>query len=149
MDTILVVTFVDQSAARAGVMALHDLSREGVIRLDRLAVITKDAAGVLSRAYFEDDFPPPSRTLAGTALGSLIGLLAGLPGFAIGAGLGGLIGLIGDARMVHADHAVLSEVATALIPGAYAVLAEAREQSTKQVDDRMQALGGTAFRVSR
>jgi uncharacterized membrane protein len=101
----------------------------------------------LSTVRVDDDFPPPSRTLAGTALGSLEGLLAGLPGFAIGAGVGGLIGLIGDVRTAHVDRKVLSDVAAALVPGAYGVIAEARDESAKQVDDRIHALGGTIFRV--
>ena len=149
MDELLVVIFRDKNAARRGVTALHELEREGAIRLDRVAVITRDAAGALSTTHVEDDFPPPSRTLAGTAMGSLIGLIAGLPGFAVGAGLGGLIGLIGDARTAHVDSEVLSGVATALVSGTYGLVVEAREESVKQVDDRMQALGGTIFRVSR
>jgi uncharacterized membrane protein len=149
VDTLLVITFRDKSAAREAVTALRELNRYAVIRLDRLAVVTKDATGELSAPRLDDDFPPPSRTLAGTALGSLIGLLAGLPGFVVGASLGGLIGLIGDARTTHVDSKVLSDIATALVPGAYGVIAEVREESAKQVDDRMQALGGTIFRVPR
>ena len=128
---------------------MHELNREGAIRLDRLAVIMKNTAGELSTAREDDDFPPPSRTLAGTAIGSLIGLIAGLPGFAVGAGLGGLLGLIGDARTSRVDSEVLSGVATGLAPGAFGVIAEVREDSMKQVDDRMLALGGRTFRVPR
>jgi uncharacterized membrane protein len=149
MDELLVVTFADEKAARAGVAALRQLNRDGRLRLDRLAVVTKDADGKLSTPRADDDFPPPSRTLAGTAIGGLIVLLAGLPGFAVGAALGGLIGLAGDVRRNHVDGKVLSEVATALVPGAHGVIAEAREESMKQVDDRMQALGGKIFRVPR
>lgn len=149
MDKVLVVTFPDKKAAREGVTAMHELNGQGAIRLDRLAVITKDSAGVLSIVSEEDDFPPPSRTLAGSAVGSLIGLLGGLPGFAIGAGLGGLIGLLGDMRTRHFDKDFLNGVATAVVPGAYAVVAEVYEDSVKPVDARMQALGGAVLREPR
>lgn len=149
MDKVLVVSFSDKKAAFAGVAALHELNGQGAIRLDRLIVITKDSAGVLSTESTEDDFAPPSRTLAGSAVGSLIGLLGGLPGFAVGAGLGALIGLVGDLRTQHFDSDFVNGIATALVPGAHAVIAEVHEESVKPVDARMQALGGVTFRTSR
>jgi uncharacterized membrane protein len=149
MDELLVVTFREKESANEAVTALHELNGKGVVRLDRLAVIAKDAAGQLSMENAEDDFPPPSRTLAGTALGSLLGLLGGPPGAAVGAGLGGLVGLIGDLRTSHIDRNFLTDVAAALVPGTYAVVAEGHEESEHPVDDRMQAIGGTVFRTPR
>jgi uncharacterized membrane protein len=149
MDKLLVVTFRDDKTAYEGVTALHQLSGTGALRLDRLAVITRNAAGVLSTESTEDDFAPPARTLAGTVLGGLIGSLGGMPGCALGAGLGGITGLVADLRAIRGDVDSLNHVAKALAPGAYAIVAEAHEVSVKSVDVRMRALGGTVNRTPK
>jgi hypothetical protein len=43
-------------------------------------MIATQADGGLRMAHDEDDFPPPSRTLAGAPAGGLIGLRPGYPG---------------------------------------------------------------------
>jgi uncharacterized membrane protein len=146
MDGLLVMTFRDKAAAREGVTALRELNGQGAIQLDRLAMIAIQADGALTMEHEEDDFPPPSRTLAGTAAGGLIGLLAGPRGFAVGAGVGGLIGLMGDVRTTRADKELLSDVAKTLAPGVFAIVVEASELIVNAVDERIRALGGAVFR---
>lgn len=77
MEKIVVIVFDTESAARQGVRALHDLEDEARIVLYELAAIRRNEDGTMSRLREDNDFPAPSATIAGAALGSLIGLLAG------------------------------------------------------------------------
>ena len=147
MDKMLVVIFGDEKSAYEGVRALSALDGEGSIVVNTLAVIKKNTDGTVSKERVDDDFPPPSRTLAGTAIGSLIGILGGPTGFAVGAGTGALIGLIADLYTSVVDADFLSDISTALTPGKYAVVADVDEEWVTPVDRRMEALGGVVFRT--
>ena len=149
MDKMLVVVFRDEKSAYEGVAALHALDAEASIVLNALAVIKKNADDTVSTERVDDDFPPPSRTLAGTAMGSLIGLLGGPAGFVLGAGTGALIGLIGDLRTAMVDTDFIAEVSTALTPGKYAVIADVEEEWVTPVDTRIEPLGGVVFRTTK
>lgn len=145
MDKMLAVVFDNEKAAYEGVRALSALDREGSIEVDALAVIKKNADGTVSRERVDEEFP--FRTLAGTAIGSMIGILGGPVGVAVGMGAGALIGLIGDIRVSDVDTDFLTDVSTALTPGKYAVLADLDEEWVTPVDTRMEALGGVVFRT--
>jgi uncharacterized membrane protein len=149
MNKMLVVVFRDEKSAYEGVSALHALDGEASIVLNTAAVIKKSADGTVSTVRVDDDFPPPSRTLAGTAMGSLIGVLGGPAGFAVGAGAGALVGLIGDLRTAMVDTDFIGEVATALTPDKYAVIADVDEEWVTPVDTRMEPLGGVVFRTTK
>jgi len=145
MDGLLVATFPDEAAACEGVTARRELNAWGAIRLDRLAMITRQPDDALTLEHDENDCSPPSRTLAGIAAGALTGLLAGVPGFVVGAGVGGLIGR----RPAHTlrKNEFLSDVAKTLAPGACAIVVEANEVIVSPVDDRMHVLGGVISRA--
>ena len=147
MDKMLVVVFGDEKSAYEGVDALRALDGEASIVLNTLAVIKKNTDGTVSTERVDDDFPPPSGTFAGTAMGGLIGILGGPVGIAVGTGAGALIGLIRDLRTSDVDTDFLTDVSTALTPGKYAVLADVDEEWVTPVDTRMEALGGVVFRT--
>lgn len=84
MDKLIVVVFRDEKSVYEGVSALHALDDEASIVLNRLAVIKKADDGTIVTERVDDDFPPPSGTLAGTALGGLVGILGGPIGVAVG-----------------------------------------------------------------
>jgi uncharacterized membrane protein len=147
MNKVLTIVFTDEKSAYAGVSALHALDGEGSIVLNTLAVIKKNTDGAVSQESVDDDFPPPSGTLAGTALGSLIGVLGGPAGLAVGAGTGALIGLIRDVYTAQVDGDFVSDVSTALTPGKYAVIADVDEEWVTPVDTRMELIGGVVFRT--
>jgi uncharacterized membrane protein len=147
MNKLIVVIFRDEKSAYEGVSALHALDGEASIVLNRLAVIKKNADGSVVTQRVDDDFPPPSGTLAGTAIGSLVGILGGPVGFAVGAGTGGLIGIVRDFLTADLDSDFVSDVASALIPGTYAVLADIDEEWITPLDKRMEDLGGAVFRT--
>ena len=82
MERILVVVFGDESKTYEGSHALRQLDVEGSIAIHAESVIKKNADGTITVKQSEDDFPV--RTVGGTAIGSLIGLLEGPIGLGIG-----------------------------------------------------------------
>ena len=90
MERMLAVVFNDEPKTYEGSHALKQLDNEGSITIHAEAVIKKNADGTVTVKQSEDDFP--IRTIGGTAIGSLIGLLEGPVGLAVGATAGLLAG---------------------------------------------------------
>ena len=147
MNKILAIVFNDEKAAYEGVRSLSALDREGSIEVTSLAVIKKNADGTVSKERVDDVFPVG--IVAGTTLGSMIGILGGPAGLAIGMGTGALFGFIRDLYTADFDTDFLSDVSATLIPGKYAVVAEVDEEWVTPVDTCMEALGGVVFRMVR
>jgi uncharacterized membrane protein len=144
MNKMLAIVFADEKTAYEGLRALSALDREGSIDVNSLAVIKKNADGTVRRERVDGQFP--GWTLGGTVLGGLIGAAAGPVGLAVGMSAGELAGLFGDLHTSVVDEDFLSEVAGALTPGKYGVLADVEEEWVTPVDTRMEALGGVMFR---
>jgi exonuclease VII large subunit len=90
----------------------------------------------------------PLGTLVATSLGSLIGLLGGAPGVAIGALSGLTVGGVADVANFSIGEDFVADVTAALAPNTFAVVAEIEEDWTTPVDSRMEKIGGTVFRRS-
>jgi uncharacterized membrane protein len=147
MERMLAVVFDDESKAYEGSHALKQLDGEGTIAIHAEAVIKKNADGTVTIKQSEDEFP--IRTVGGTALGCLIGLLEGPVGAGVGAVAGWLAGSIGDLRVAGIDADFLEEVATELTAGKCAVVAEVSEEWVTPVDTQMETLGGTVIRTTK
>lgn len=147
MERMLVVVFNDESKTYEGSRALNQLDAEGSIAVHAESVVKKNADGTATVKQAEGDFP--IRTIGGTALGGLIGLLGGPVGFGIGAAGGAMAGSFGDVYRAGVDEDFLDDVSTALIPGKCAVVADVSEEWVTPVDTRMEALGGVVFRTAR
>jgi uncharacterized membrane protein len=147
MERMLVVVFNDEAKTYEGSHALKELDSEGSIAIHAQSIIKKNADGTVTVEQSEDDFP--IRTVGGTAIGSLIGLLGGPAGLGVGAVAGFLAGSIGDLHVAGVEAEFVDEVATALLPGKCAVIAEISEEWVTPVDTRMEALGGIVFRTAR
>jgi len=93
----------------------------------------------------QGDFP--IQTVAGTAIGGLIGLLGGPASIAVGVAAGAVAGLLGDMYTANVDEEFLTEVSTALTPGKCALIAEVDEDWVTPVDTRMEAVGGVVHRT--
>lgn len=145
MDKIVAVVFKDEKAAYQGVRAFSQMNSEGSIDVARVCVIKKESDGTVSTKEVAEGFP--IGTLAGTALGSVVGVLAGPVGLAVGAAAGAFAGMIGDLYSVGVDEEFVSDVATALMPGKCAVIAEVEEEWVTPLDTRMEALGGVVYRT--
>jgi uncharacterized membrane protein len=146
MERMLVVVFDNEARAYEGKSALRQLELEGNITIYAGAVVTKHADGSASVKQ-HDDFGPLG-TLAGTSVGSLIGLLGGPTGLAIGAVSGLAIGAIFDFNNARIGADFVDDVLQSLTPNKVAVIAEIEEGWTTPVDTRMEALGGAVLRRS-
>ncbi|HUJ13574.1 MAG TPA: DUF1269 domain-containing protein [Thermoanaerobaculia bacterium] len=147
MERILVVVFDNEKKAYEGKTALRQVEQAGELVIYGGAVVTKHADGTATVSEF-DDFGGTG-AIAGTALGSLIGLLGGPAGVLAGAAIGFTGGAIADVD--YFENARLGEdfvedVLKSLTPNKVAVVAEVDEEWTTPVDTRMEALGGTVYR---
>ena len=144
MDRMVVVVFDSENKAYEGKKALSQLENEGSIAVYAYAVIGKNPDGTTTLKQGDD--PGPLGTLVGTALGSLIGLIAGPVGFAIGAGAGLIGGGMVDLNNARVGEDFIDDVRQELQPNRFAVVAEIQEDWTTPVDNRMEAIGGKVYR---
>jgi len=142
---MLAVVFNDERSAYEGARALAELNKEGSIDVFEAAVLAKDAKGWVTTKKVQGDFP--IQTVAGTAIGGLIGLLGGPASIAVGVAAGAVAGLLGDMYTANVDEEFLTEVSTALTPGKCALIAEVDEDWVTPVDTRMEAVGGVVHRT--
>jgi uncharacterized membrane protein len=147
MERMIVVVFDNELKAYDGSRALKELDSEGSISVHAGAVVKKNDDGTVTIKQAGDDFP--IRTVGGTAVGSLIGLLGGPIGVAVGAVGGTLAGAVWDMYEVGVNEDFLNEVSARLTAGKWAVVADISEEWVTPVDTRMEAVGGTVFRVAR
>lgn len=144
MEEMLVVVFDNEPKAYEGSRALNQLDAEGSITIYAQAVIKNDGKGTVSVKETDGDFP--IRTVGGTALGSLIGVLGGPIGFGVGAVAGSFVGMLGDIYAAGVNTDFVSDVSATLTPGKCAVVADVSEEWVTPVDTRMEASGGVVFR---
>jgi uncharacterized membrane protein len=144
MEKMLVIIFDKETKAYEGSRALVELDREGSITIHAAAVVEKKNDGTVSYKTAEGDFP--IRTFGGTAIGSLIGLLGGPVGFGVGAAVGATAGVVADIYVAGVNEEFLADVAKALTPGKFALVADVSEEWVTPVDVRMETLGGIVFR---
>jgi uncharacterized membrane protein len=144
MNRMLVVIFNNQSDAYKGRQALQELDQEGSITAYNYAVIAKKPDGTSTIEEGSDG--GPVGTLAGTSLGSLIGLLGGPAGLAIGATTGMLAGIATDLRNARIDGGFVDDVSRQMTPGRVALVADIQEDWTTPLDTRMEELGGVVLR---
>jgi uncharacterized membrane protein len=123
------------------------LHAEGSITLYASAVIAKDADGKVTVKQEADR--GPLGTGVGLLTGSLIGLLGGPAGVALGASAGTFGGMMYDFAKVGVGEDYLDEVEKHLQPGKVAVVAEVGEDWVMPVDTSMEAAGGVVFRRAR
>lgn len=147
MEKMIVVVFDKESKAYEASQTLNQLDADGSITIYAEAVVSKNNDGTLSVKQSEGDFPV--RTVSGTAIGSLIGLLGGPAGLAIGALTGTMIGNIADLWVAGVGSDFLDEVSNVLTPGKYAIVADISEEWVTPLDTRMEALNGFVFRTTK
>jgi uncharacterized membrane protein len=145
MDKLVAVVFNDEKAAYQGTRALAEMNTEGSVDVGAMCVIKKEADGQMSTKQVEGEFP--MATVAGTAIGAVIGVLGGPIGMAGGAAVGAWAGMVGDLYAEGIDVNFVSDVSAALTPGKCAVLAEVEEEWVTPLDTRMEALGGVVYRT--
>ena len=144
---MLVVVFDSELKAYEGSKALADLDSEGSISIHAQAVIEKIANGEVSISHKGGDFPV--RTVEGTGIGALIGLLGGPIGLFVGAVTGTLAGRVWDLNSAGVNSEFLDDLSDNLTAGKWAIVSDVSEDEETPVDTRMATLGGTVFRTTR
>lgn len=147
MEKMLVVVFDNESKAYEGARVLAKLDGEGSIAVHAQAVIKKNPDGTATVKEFEDEFPVGS--VAGTTVGSLIGLLEGPVGLAVGATTGLFAGMMRDLYSAGVNADFVDAASAMLTAGKCAVVADVSEEWETPVDSRMEALGATVIRTPK
>jgi uncharacterized membrane protein len=147
VEKMLVAVFDSEPKAYEGTKALQQLNNEGNISIHAMSVIGKNANGKVELMKTEGDFP--IRTVAGTAIGSLVGLLGGPVGLAVGAGAGSILGVSGDLYTSGVNADFVEDVSARLTPGKFAVVADISEEWVTPLDVSMEKLGGQVFRTKK
>ena len=147
MNKMLVAVFDSETQAFEGLSALKELHGSGDISLYSTAVFVKDGEGKIEVKQSADRGPVGAGV--GLLTGSLVGLLAGPIGMAVGASIGGLTGMLADMGKTGIDFDFADEVAKAMTPGKWVVLADVQEGWTTPVDTRIEEQGGMVFRRLR
>jgi uncharacterized membrane protein len=147
MNKFVVIVFSNDSRAYEGMHALNALHAEGSLTLYGLAVIANDSAGKFSIKNAADAGP------LGTAVGALVGGFLGVIGGPVGVIAGGagrtLMGSLFDIVNYGIGEDFVMKVSQELAPGKTAVVAEINEIWTTPLDARMEAHGGTVLRTWR
>src|SRR5690348_7058696 len=108
MNKVLVAVFDAESKARSAVRALETLADADMIRVNASAIVTKGPGAAITVSRTEE--PAPESALGATAVGMLIGMLAGGVGLAVGATTGLLVGSIADAFYLKVGRDFLADV---------------------------------------
>ncbi len=144
MSKFVVAIFPDEARTHQGARALEKLHADGGITLYASAVVTRDSEGKLSARKITNE------GLGGTAVGALIGGLAGLPAgplaATIGAAGGAIIGGSADLINQRADTEFIDKISRELAPGKTAVVAEVAEDGVITFEALMAEIGGIVVR---
>jgi len=147
LEKMLVVVLNSEYMAYKGVAILKQLDDEGSISVHAAAIIEKISDRKVTILQTKEEFP--IRTVGGTAIGSLIGLLGGPLGVLVGAASGVVLGDIGDLHRSGVNTEFVDDVSSKLAPGKYAVVADISEEDVTPLDTKMAELGGQVVRTRK
>jgi len=144
MERMLVAVFDNEAKAHEGSAALQRLGDDGEIAVHTVRIFARHEDGTITSEEILDALP--EGTMGSTAVGSLLGLLGGPVGLAIGAAGGLLVGATADYAKKRVTTDFAQQVADDLTPGRTAIVAEVDEEEPEAVDARLQPLGTTVLR---
>ncbi len=147
MNKVVVVVFPDEEAGRKGVAAFEELHSEGLLTVHVGVLVARDADGGIS--IKEREAKGPFGAAIGALLGGLIGLIGGPGAAVVGAAGGALMGGWRDVIDLGDGLDFADAVSAALTPGKSAIVAEISEEEEMPLDARMEAIGGLVLRDLR
>lgn len=144
MSKFVVVILPDETKAYEGTRAFAALHNEHNLTVYSVAVVTKDKE---SKIYVKDAATSgPLGIAVGALVGGLIGVFGGPAGLLAGVAGGAVIGGLRDMFNLGLSTAFIEKVSTELEPGKTAVIAEVDEGWETPLDARMASIGGTVMR---
>jgi uncharacterized membrane protein len=147
MNRLVVIVFPSETQAYEGTRALKELHAEGSLTLYSMAVVVKDAAGILAIKDAADE--GPLGVAVGALVGGLVGVIAGPVGLVAGSLGGTLIGSLFDIASYGVSADFVAKFSSELTSGKSAVIAEIVEGWSTPLDTRMEPLGGAVLRTWR
>ena len=145
-ENVVVVRFAEPSKAYEALSVLKQCDAEGRIGLESAAVVERTADGELHTPESADNVG-----LAGTASGSLVGMLIGVlggpAGVVIGTGAGALMGGAFDVDRALTSDEALTVLGQAIPAGSTAVIASVEETAVEVIDAEMTMLDGEVTRL--
>ena len=144
MNKVLVAVFENEDRARRASRALDELVETDAIRVNATAIVVKGRGGAITVSDLTH--PAPESAMGATAVGILIGMLAGGVGLAVGAAAGLVVGTTADLFYLKVGRDFLADVERTLEPGKSALVAQIYEEDTAAVDARLADLGAVVFR---
>ena len=161
-DRVIVAVFATQNQAYDTAARMQRLDDDGIIKVKRGAIATKDAKGNLT---IPDSKHVGSAwgLLGGGLIGGLLGAMLGPVALAAGAAAsaavsaatagavvgtvgGGALGAAADLTEFGLDQSFIDDVTTQLYPGDTALIVEVDEGSTEPVDHVVSEYGGRIYR---
>ena len=157
-NRVIVAVFGTENQAYDAAARMQRLDDDGIIKLKRGAIATKDAKGNLT---IPDSKHVGSAwgLLGGGLIGGLLGAMLGpvgvaagaaasaaAAGAAVGAATGGTLGAVGDLTELGLNEDFIDDVTTQLNPGNTALIVEVDEGSTEPTDRIVSQYGGRIYR---
>jgi uncharacterized membrane protein len=157
-NRVIVAVFDTENQAYDAAARMQRLDDDGIIKLKRGTIATKDAKGNLT---IPDSKHVGSAwgLLGGGLIGGLLGAMLGpvgvaagaaasaaAAGAAVGATTGGALGAVGDLTVLGLNEDFIDDVTTQLNPGDTALIVEVDEGSTEPTDRVVSQYGGRIYR---
>jgi uncharacterized membrane protein len=158
-NRVIVAVFSTQNQAYDAAARMQRLDEDGIIKVKRGAIATKDAKGNLT---IPDSKHVGSAwgLLGGGLIGGLLGAMLGPVGVAAGAAASaaaaagaavgavtvGSVGAVADLTEFALNEDFIDEVSTQLYPGDTALIVEVDEGSTEPTDRVVSQYGGRIYR---
>jgi len=157
-NRVIVAVFGTKNQAYDAAARMQRLDDDGIIKLKRGAIATKDAKGNLT---IPDSKHVGSAwgLLGGGLIGGLLGAMLGPVGVAagaaaraaaagavVGAATGGTLGAVGDLTEFGLNEDFIDDVTTQLNPGDTALIVEVDEGSTEPTDRVVSQYSGRIYR---
>ena len=148
MENVVLARFGDRIRAEEAMSGLRALADDGQVAVHTAVLVERQPDGRLALVDegAQRDF---EGTLAGGAVGAILGTLAGPAGLLLGGTAGLLVGSLADAGALRQGRLMAGEVSGSVPPGTAAVVADVDEASPEVVDRMVDELGGAVMRWPR
>ncbi|MFL5806395.1 MAG: hypothetical protein ACJ8CR_32290 [Roseiflexaceae bacterium] len=157
-ERVIVAVFTTQNHAYDAARQVQNLDKDGIIRLQRGALATKDAKGNLTIPHTKG-VGTAWGLLGGGIIGGLLGAMLGpvgvaagvaasaaATGAALGVASGGILGATVDLGVLGLSEDFIGDVSTQLNPNETALIAEVDEGSAESIDRIVALHGGRVYR---
>src|SRR5262245_19943373 len=157
-NRVIVAVFGTQNQAYDAAARMQRLDDDGIIKIKRGAIATKDAKGNLTipdSKHVGSAWGLLGGGLISGLLGAMlgpVGVAAGVAasaaaaGAAVGAVTGGTVGAVADLTELAQNEDFVDDVTTQLDPGDTALIVEVDEGSTESIDRAVSMYGGRIYR---